>query len=322
MAFEPFLINPYRSRRQRRRVSGRVNRRRRTRGLPSALLRRMMRTYGTKRGMKEAWKLYRQGYRRNVWADDTGGHRLAALKGWKRRRTTSARRRRRRNPWEQISYPARSSVLWRVKRTGRFGSHARRNPYGEEVMIVGANPRRRRKRIRRFSDNFDNPRWRQVRSRVRSQVLRRRRFRDNPRRRTAGVPALSFRRPMSLVVPIAVGTAAFVLTDRVPAMVGVTATWQKYGAKAAVGVGGSMLVGKFLGRTQGIVWLLGSGINIATDLVKQFLLPRVSAPVAGYGAFPYAYDYGEPRGIGYEGYQAFPDEMAAGGYPFAGTIEY
>jgi hypothetical protein len=345
---EPFLINPYRPSRRRRRSVGRIRRsvarigrRRRRTGLPSALLRRMIRTYGTRRGMKQAWKLYKRGIRRNVWADDARGHRLAALKGWRRRRSS---RRRRLNPWERIAYPAHEAVLWRVKETGRFGRPPKKkNPFGEEVMIVGVNPRRRRRRrsrvrSRRRSFFLDNLFRRRRRRRLRDNFLenrRRRRLRYNARRRRrlrrnpvvrGGGLAISFRRPSTLLMPVAVGTAAFILTDRAPSMIGATSTWQRYGAKAAVGVGGSILISKFFGRTNGMVWLLASGINLATDLVKQYILPKVTAlpaqPVSGYGAFPYAYDYGEPRGIGYEGFEAYPDEMAAGSYPFAGTLSY
>lgn len=335
MAREPFLINPHRLSRTRR-TRSRVRRRRG--GLPSRLLSRMMRTYGPGRGMREAWAAHRRGVRRN----DPG---LGLL-----------------NPRRRRRYRRR-----------------RLNPFGEEVMIVGANPRRRRKlrrkeviskmavrrrrkrvkarrrraggRRRRFSIKsllrriggrrrrrratksrkraffFDNPRRRRVRrvrrrrramffdDNPRRRVRRhRRRFRDNPRRRRRGgamaasVPALSFRRPMSLIMPAVIGTAAYVATEKVPSMVNVTTTLPRLGVKAAVGFGGGILISRFLGKQNGAVWAIGSSINILSDILRTYVFQ--TGGLLGLGAFPAYYSRVQR---GYAGMEAYPQEFGA--YP-------
>ena len=310
MAMESFLINPLRLGKGRRRIQ-----RKRRGGLPSRLLSRMMKTYGPRKGMSEAWRSFRRGVRKNEpeynpWFGAPAGHRKAARKGWKIRH--------------------------------RLG----RNPFGEEVMIVGANPRRRRRRVRRIRlDN--NPRKKRVR-RVRARARRvgligrlRRRFklnenprrvrrhrvsrrralmlRDNPRRyrvrryrsnprrgraRAAALPALSIARPMSILMPVAVGTAAYLATEKVPAMVGMTTTLPRLGVKAAVGVGGGMLIGKFLGKQNGAVWLIGSGINLLNDILNTYVFK--TGGVAGFGAFPYS-RFAE---AGEEGVGAYPGDFS------------
>ena len=301
MAMESFLINPnpLRLGKGRRRI-----RRKRKGGLPGRLLSRMMRTYGPRKGMSEAWRSFRRGVRKN-----------------------------------EPEYNPRSGV--RRRRLGR-------NPFGEEVMIVGANPRRRRLKRRVRLDN--NPRKKRVRrSRVRARRvgligrLRRRfklnenprryrrrrvsrgralmlrdnprrhrirRYRSNPRRgraRAIGVPALSIARPMSILMPVAVGTAAYLATEKVPAMVGMTTTLPRLGVKAAVGVGGGMLIGKFLGKQNGAVWLIGSGINLLNDILNTYVFKTT---LAGFGAFPYS-RFAEAGG---GGVGAYPGEVSEG-YP-------
>jgi len=295
MAMESFLINPLRLGKGRRRI-----RRKRKGGLPSRLLSRMMKTYGPRKGMSEAWRSFRRGVRKN-----------------------------------EPEYNPRSGVR---RRLGR-------NPFGEEVMIVGANPKRRRhrrirldnprkKRVRRsrtrarrvgligrlrrrFKLNENPRRYRRRRvSRGRALMLRDnprrhriRRYRSNPRRgraRAAGVPALSIARPMSILMPVAVGTAAYLATEKVPAMVGMTTTLPRLGVKAAVGVGGGMLIGKFLGKQNGAVWLIGSGINLLNDILNTYVFKTT---LAGFGAFPYS-RFAEAGG---EGVGAYPGEASA--YP-------
>lgn len=302
MTTEPFLINPYRVRR-RRRVRHDDN----PRGLPSRLLSRMMRKYGRRRGMREAWAKYRQGVRRNepaefsdnVWFGDPVGHRRAALRGWRTRRLLS------------------------------------RNPLGGEVMIVSNNPRKRRRRrskgrIRRraissrgslisrllgrrgrrrgklalFADNPARRRYRR----------RRVRYYDNPRKRrravamAAALPAVSFSKPASLIMPALVGTAGYLVTDRVPSMVNVTQTLPRLGVKAAVGFAGGILISKFLGRTSGAVWAIGAAINLTNDVLRTYVF-RTST-VAGLGAFP-------RRGVTYsgQGMGAYPSEYDYSSYP-------
>lgn len=300
MATEPFLINPYKIR-DRRRVRYDDN----PRGLPPRLLSRMMRKYGPPRGMREAWAAYRKGVTRNEpeLFDNTKfggslGRRGTALKGWRARRIIG------------------------------------RNPLGEEVMIVGSNPRRKRRSRRRrararrripgflarlFGRGITRRARRRRRARglgsyvgkARSRRRRAARFRDNPARRSKaialrapGLPDVS--RPASLLMPAIVGTAAYIATDKVPSMVNVTSTLPRLGVKAAVGFGGGILISRFLGRNQGAVWAIGSSINILSDILRTYVFK--TSPVAGLAAFP-------RRGVSYSGLGAYTSEYELSGYP-------
>lgn len=275
----------------------------------------------------------------------------------------------------------------------------RRNPFGEEVMIVGANPRKRDrflislagkrrtpyrqvgpalKRKEVIANMFDNPRKRRRRGRGRgilgilpsprrmsrrtkarrrrrvtaaapirrkrgrrrtiavAPVRRRRRRRAiaaNPifrrrRRRIGGVSrrrsrmlrnppvaeTISWRRPMSMLMPAAVGTAGFLLTEKAPDYVGMTGLLPRYGVKAAVMIGGGLAVSRFLGARNGQIWMLGSLINIASDLVRQYIFRQAVAGL-GYGAFPYLQGLGyvapESANTPYTEYGAYPGEFAS-----------
>ena len=343
---EPFLINPYRLSRKRR-TRSRVRRRSGGR-LPGKLLSRMMRTYGPGRGMKEAWSAYRGGVRRND--PDSGLFNPRKHRRYRRRRLNpfgeevmivgaNPRRRKRSHRKEVISKMAtrrrRKVRVVRVRsRRRRAGGRRRRFSIKSLLRRVGigrhrrrrravaANPRRRRYRRRRAMLFNDNPRRRRHRGRRRAMFFDnprhrryRRRFRSNPRRRRGGLagaaslPAISFRRPMSLIMPAVVGTAAYIATEKIPSMVNVTTTLPRLGVKAAVGFGGGILISKFLGRSNGAVWAIGSSINILSDILRTYVF--TTGGLLGMGAFPYQ------RGIrysGYDGLSAYPQE-AEGGYP-------
>jgi hypothetical protein len=114
---------------------------------------------------------------------------------------------------------------------------------------------------------------------------------------------------MSLIMPAVVGTAAYIATEKIPAMVNVTTTLPRLGVKAAVGFGGGMLISKFLGRSNGAVWAIGASINILSDILRTYVF--TSGTLVGLGAFPFH------RGVrysGYEGLAAYPQDVE-GGYP-------
>lgn len=118
---------------------------------------------------------------------------------------------------------------------------------------------------------------------------------------------------MTLLMPAAVGTAGFFLTGQAPGYVNVVGTLPVYGVKAAVMIGGGMLVSKFLGSRNGQIWMLGSLINIASDVLKQFVFKTAVAGLSGnLGAFPY-------QGIDeYPSYAAYPEEFSSpyGAFPY------
>ncbi len=245
MALEAFLINP--AKRGRRKKSG--ARKRKGGGLPSGLLSRMIRTYGIKRGMKEAWKAHRGG----------------------------------------VSSPITRTVH-RRKRAKR-----RTNPFGEEVMIVG-NPKRRRvrrkvrhndparrrvvhHRKRRYSLMRNEPARRRVSRRV---IHRRRHSRRNPA--STGL-AISARRPMSLLMPAAVGAGGYFAADYIPIAIGMSATpMTRIGIKAAIAVGGGMLLSRFLGARNATAFSLGVGINVLNDVLRTYVF-KTTTTTAGLGAF-------------------------------------
>ncbi len=245
MALEAFLINP--AKKSRRKKSG--ARKRKGGGLPGGLLSRMIRTYGIKRGMKEAWKAHRSG---------------------------------------------------------------KRNPFGEEVMIVG-NPKSRRKkvrrevistmatkrrRVRRKRVRHNDPARRRVvhhrrrhyslmrnepaRRRVSRRVIHRRRHhRRNPASTGLGFSA---RRPMSLLMPAAMGAGGYFAADYIPIAIGMSTTpMYRIGIKAALAVGGSMLLSRFLGGRNAAYFSLGVGINVLNDVLKTYVFKTTTT--AGLGAF-------------------------------------
>jgi hypothetical protein len=85
-------------------------------------------------------------------------------------------------------------------------------------------------------------------------------------------------------MPAAVGVGAFMACEMAPTKLGMVTDFPRLGVKAAVGVGGSMVIGRFLGRANGTVWLLVSAVNIFQDILKTFVFKTA---LAGLGAYPY-----------------------------------
>jgi hypothetical protein len=72
-----------------------------------------------------------------------------------------------------------------------------------------------------------------------------------------------------------------------------TSDYSRLGVKAAVGVAGSMAIGKFLGKSNGTVWLLVSAVNLFQDILKTYVF---RSAMAGLGAFPGGQIYGFQHG--------------------------
>jgi hypothetical protein len=119
---------------------------------------------------------------------------------------------------------------------------------------------------------------------------KRRAQRDNPEKKEAGAKgiALSFRQPMSLLMPVGVALGGFIATNKIPAMIGVTSPLSRFGVKAAVGFAGSMLIPKlkFLGKGSEAVWVIGSAINLLVDILNTYVFQTTPLTIAGMGAFP------------------------------------
>lgn len=204
-----------------------------------------------------------------------------------------------------------------------------RNPLGEEVMIVGANPRRRKRRRERREGRLETVRASRIRRRRvsrrrrprkgffarlfglnprREMLTRRRRYRSNPpRAASAELPAFSLANPEKFIMPAAVATAGFLAADRAPSMINVTGTLPRFGVKFAVVVGGGLLISRFLGKANGVVWSIGSSVNLLSDILKTYVFKTT---LAGFSAYPTV------PGITYEsGMGAYPAEYEFAGYP-------
>lgn len=269
MALEAFLVNPVRGRK--RKISG--ARKRKGGGLPSGLLSRMIRTYGIKRGMKEAWKAYRSGARNP---------------------RTLPRAYQTRVTHRPVTYGTGRGV-W--KRSPLATGSRLENPFGEEVMIVG-NPRkgvRRRRKVRHnepsrkrvyhrhYSMRHNEPaRMRHNEPARRRVVHRKRHYRRNPA--STGL-AISARRPMSLLMPAAIGAGGYFAADYIPIAIGQSASpITRLGIKAAIAIGGGMVLGKFLGAKSAAAFSLGVGINVLNDVLKTYVF-QTAVSAAGLGAF-------------------------------------
>ncbi len=122
------------------------------------------------------------------------------------------------------------------------------------------------------------------------------------------LPALSIKRPLSMVMPLGVGLAGFIAADKIPQMVNITSPLPRIGVKAAVAFGGGMVISRFLGKQSGALFTIGCGINLLQDILNTYVFKKAIAATAGYGAFPY------------QEYGAFPDEFR--GYPTGETYPY
>lgn len=263
MAMEAFLVNP--ARKKRKASSGR---KRRGGGLPAGLLSKMIRTYGIKRGMKEAWKAHK----------GTGTRTVKRVRVKAKRRKSVSRK----LPGAyHVAGRKHRPVVYGGIKAGQysrspFSRSPRINPFGEEVMILGANPKRR-KRSKRKATRRHSLRLNPIRRR---RVSRRRGLRRNP----ATAMAISARKPMSLLMPALVGTGGYFAADYIPAAIGMSGSpITRIGVKAGIAFGGGMLVSKFLGAKSGTAFALGVGINIINDALKTYIFKGVGT--AGMGAF-------------------------------------
>ena len=232
--------------------------------------------------------------RSNAWPRAAAAHRKASKRGW------NLRTRRKRG----YAKPAGAT-------------YPRYNPFGEEVFIVGANPRRRtsRKRVTKRRKRRNPVRGLTKRNawygssrkhaaaarkgwRKRSRSKSRRRARRNPARSTAlSLGGINPMKPLTMLRPAIVGAAGYLVAERVPAMVGFPVGWAKTGVQAGVAVAGSMLLKRFLGKRDAIIFAIGSSIVIAKDLIEQYILSAIpGGAVSGVDA--YTSEYEGPEGVG------------------------
>ncbi len=147
---------------------------------------------------------------------------------------------------------------------------------------------------------FGNPHRRR---RARFRMHRRRHYRRNPSRSVG----FAITRPATYLPYVGTAAVAALATGFAPRLWGpnVTATWA-YGTQAAVAVVGGTVVGMFVGRAHGLVWLVvGLGIIVA-DMTARYLLP-----MTGLAAYPYQ-SHAALAGIGQQPY--YPPTLSELGY--------
>lgn len=113
-------------------------------------------------------------------------------------------------------------------------------------------------------------------------------FKDNPKKeKEAKEVELSLSQPMSLLTPTGVALAGLVATTQIPSMLGITtAGISRLGVKAGVGFGGGFLVSKFLGKTNGAMWAIGSAVDLLIDILNTYLFTTSPLTFSGMRAFP------------------------------------
>lgn len=156
------------------------------------------------------------------------------------------------------------------------------NPLGEEVMVVGLNPRRRRRR-------------------------RYRRLKHNP------PVSLSVRGIGNLAVPVLAGVASKLVVERIPQYTGWVSGIPKYGSQLVVAIGGGWAISKYVSSTAGYAWAIVGTAVVVSDIISSYLFssPAVTSgigqefPEYEIGAFPTETEVGEPYGVG-----AYPYEYA------------
>lgn len=216
----------------------------------------------------------------------------------------------------------KSTTRSKKKATGRSRRRMSYNPIGEEVMIMGLNPRRGRrrttkrkrkrrnsymknawfgqskrhataakkghsKRKRKYSTKRKrrrNPIMKSNPVRRRKRYTKRRRYRRNP----AGVRSLrlgGFNVTKMLPLFLTGGLSA-IATTMAPNTLGMVTPATRYGSQAAVGLIGGIIINNAVGKEHGTVWFVTSGAVIVSDMLQKYVLPRV-LPGGAMSAFPY-----------------------------------
>lgn len=329
MAREPFLINPA------------PRKKRKTTSLPSGLLKAMIKKHGPKKAMAAAWASVRGGktLHHNKWKGHTAEHRTAAKKGWSARKAGRSGyaaptlgdemryyanpRSIHRNKWvgHKAEHRTAAKKGWKRREAKETGyaiprgweymyyanpKRHKKNPFlGEEVLVVGMNPKRKRRKARKtrrsaaLSRYMHNPRRRSVRRRARrhNPVRRRRstavtRYRRNPvrryRRRVRRNPVsamavgggINIMKPQTLIVPIAAALGGRVAVKKIPAMLGLTG-WAKTGAQVATAVGGGMLLKRVVGQQNAMIFTVVGLATVAEEMLAQY----AGISLAGFGDF-------------------------------------
>jgi len=227
------------------------------------------------------------------------------------------------NPARKISGGKSKKKVNKGRGGNKAPSRARRNPVGEEILIVGGNPVSIKKQKTKSSgtrtrtmtnDPGKRKAARKPGNRKRGAANKKRCYlRRNPESSGGGI---SLSRPKTLIMPLAIGIGAKMVTEKAPGMLNLTGN-AAHAVQAGIALGGGLLLKKSLGNVGAAVWFAVAGSIAVMGLLNQVLgtslsgfddnityLPVELAPQQNYlpadaslGAFPLG---------GFEGIGAFP----------------
>jgi len=217
-----------------------------------------------------------------------GRTRVPSVTRRKRRKVTVAKRRRATGKRHTIAAYMSKGIMRTGPRKHKYGVKSgfrinpfrsmHRNPFGEELMVIGANPRRKRRR----KSTMSNPKHRRVGVR---KMAKRHRVHKNPMSALTG-----------LIPTLAWATGGAFAADMTPKLIfkympTIAGPWAGYGIKAGVIAGGGYLIDKQFGKNAGESFIIGavaaSVATILTDLTSGFFAGLGLGELGdGMSAFP------------------------------------
>ena len=243
--------------------------------------------------------------RRNSWPKHSAEHKIASSKGWRKRKNKTPGY----ATIEGGTFP-RAAKRSSHKRslTDVERSFIKGNPFGEEVIVMGANPKKHKKNKRHYAvlAEGNSPKKRKYHKspskNPKQHKYGKRRYRRNPATVTDGI---NFMKPMSLIAPTLAGMAALYANQKIPGMLGMATGIQKYGIKLAVAFGGQMAIKQALKRSDlANVFAIVSLVQVGYEALNEYVLKGL-----GFSGLPYG--YGRTSAISYG---AFPEQVAVSGY--------
>ena len=316
MVREPFLINP--PRRIKRTRSNRA-------GLPKRLMSTYIKRYGRSEGLKRAWKVYKKGRKTGNPQTRTNSEEVIIVGANPRKKTKKGIKHR------PVLYEVSKKAWSRGPKSRSKIKGITINPFSEEVIVVGANPRKNSKnRVVRKNRAVSNP-W-QGQSRKHSAAAKkgwRKRRRKNPvmtlsnaknkkRRYSRRRENPALRLPLigdvgALLVPTLIGAGSIVVTKKVPDLLNLTGTLQRVGSQV-----GSALIGNIIIRktTRSValarIWTIAALATLVADYAITKFLPLSGVSIGAFPGFSYAENV--PAIESAEAYGAFPEDMGNATY--------
>lgn len=195
----------------------------------------------------------------------------------------------------------------RKKRTAK-----RRSTGGYSMALRGNAPQKPRRRVRRSSTTVRKVRYYNAPKKRR----RGRKMRRNPANPMLRLPRISLKRPASFIMPIGVGVAAYMATDKLPTMVMPLATPNtRTMLQLGITIGGGLAMVPLVGNVGAIAWLAASGAATLGSIVNRWLASMTTPTTTdtttttqGLGYVPYPALPGGGYDLNLGGVGAFPQE--------------